>query len=192
MQMNFMNRKAMPLALGLCAMVALAACGSSGKTATVTPGAQPAAATTVAPTSSTPPVVMTASISLGTILVDAKGMTLYTLTSGGKPVACTGQCATFWPPLMLASGMMTAMGAPGVTGLGTATAGAGLQVTANGDPLYRFSKDVAPGDTNGDGISSFGGTWHVVKADAAAATAPTPVVTSPPATTTPTTSLYGY
>ena len=179
------------LGLGLAASIVLAACGSSK--ATVTPSAQPSAPTstsaptptpTSAPTS--PPVVMTAMIAkFGSVLVDGKGMTLYTLTNGGKQVACTGQCASFWPPLLLPTGTMTAMGASGVAGLGTATAAGGLQVTENGAPLYRFSIDKAPGDAKGEGIASFGGVWHVVVAAKASTNTPTtmpPVVTSPPTT----------
>jgi predicted lipoprotein with Yx(FWY)xxD motif len=171
-------------ALGVSALIALAACGSS-KTS-VTPSAQPSAptSTTKNGASSTPVVMIASTAKLGSVLVDGKGMTLYTLTNGGKQVPCTGQCASFWPPLLLPPDTVTAMGASGVTGLGTATAAGGLQVTHNGAPLYRFSIDKAPGDTNGEGISSFGGVWHVVEAGKAPATAPTttPVVTSPPTT----------
>src|SRR5438105_3790431 len=179
-------------ALGVSALLTLAACGSS-KTS-VTPSAQPSAPTstsspspsTTKATGSSTPVVMTASTpKLGSVLVDAKGKTLYTLMNGGKPVPCTGQCASFWPPLLLPPDTVTAMGASGVFGLGTATTAGGLQVTENGAPLYRFSIDKAPGDTNGEGISSFGGVWHVVKAGNDAITAPTtmpPVVTTPPTT----------
>ncbi|MDP9335936.1 MAG: hypothetical protein M3Q30_21870 [Actinomycetota bacterium] len=122
-------------------------------------------------------------------------MTLYTLTNGGRQVPCTGQCASFWPPLLLPSNTMTALGASGVIGLGTASAAGGLQVTENGARLYRFSIDKAPGDIKGEGISSFGGVWHVVVAGSKATTPP--VVTSPtttalPATTSPTTAYGGY
>ena len=170
-------------ALGLLAVTALAACGSSK--ATVTPSAQPSAPTSTSAPTATPVVKASTNSKFGSVLVDGKGMTLYTLTNGGKQVPCTGQCATFWPPLLLPADTMTAMGAPGVTGLGTATSAAGLQVTENGAPLYRFSIDKARGDAKGEGISSFGGVWHVVVADKAATTAPgtmPPVVTSPPTT----------
>jgi len=186
------------LALGTVAMLALAACGSSDK-ATVSPGAQPSATT---PSTSTPAtggaataVVKTATVgTVGSVLVDDTGLTLYTLTNNGQPVACTGQCATLWPPLTLPAGTTTATGGAGVTGLGTAKSANGVQVTANGDPLYRFSKDGGPGDAKGEGLSGFGGTWHVVMA--AAATEPTVAPATTPATpapTTPTTtSSYGY
>src|SRR5580658_4460651 len=42
---------------------------------------------------------------LGTILADGQGLTLYTLTSNGSPVLCSGACTMFWPPLVVAAGM---------------------------------------------------------------------------------------
>lgn len=186
-----MNRMTL-LALGLSAGVALAACGSSTSKAAVSPGAQPAATTTTtkaAPkTATTKPVVGNAMTAKGATLVDANGMTLYTLTNAGKAVACTGQCATFWPPLLLASGTTKAVGAAGVTGLGTTSVTGGMQVTQNGLPLHRFSMDKAPGDTNGDGIASFGGTWYVatvVQNPASKAPANVPAATTPPVTVAP-------
>ena len=94
---------------------------------------------------------------VGIVLVDANGRTLYTLTNGGQAVACTGTCASVWPPLTVAAGSKP-KGAKGVTKLGV-TAG---QVTAAGLPLYRFSGDSQAGQANGEGINSFGGVWHVV------------------------------
>jgi len=125
------------------------------------------------------------------VLVDDKGMTLYTLTNNGAPVACTGQCAMAWPPLLVPSGTTTVAAATGVTGLSTAPGEGGTQVTSGKLPLYRFSGDMAAGATNGDGISNFGGVWHVVKAPATAAVAPTPEPT-PTTAAPPTTASSGY
>ncbi|HTK17683.1 MAG TPA: hypothetical protein VL769_14915 [Acidimicrobiia bacterium] len=125
---------------------------------------------------------------MGALLVDAKAMTLYTLTNAGKPVACTGKCATFWPPLLLPPGATAATGGAGVSGLGTVVMNGGMQVTEHGDPLYRFSQDKAAGDTNGEGINSFGGTWHVAKTSAAADANPP----TTPATTAPAGGGYHY
>ena len=175
----------------LVAAVALAACGSSGSTAATKPKATQAPSSTEAPTTTAAgaaPVVETATnAKLGQLLVDAGGKTLYTLTNSGTAVACSGQCVQFWPPLLLPAGTTSATGAAGVTGLSTVSASSGTQVTANGLPLYRFSGDSAAGDANGEGISSFGGIWHVVKASGTSG-ASTPGTTLAPTTT----SMGGY
>jgi predicted lipoprotein with Yx(FWY)xxD motif len=172
-----MKMRRVSFVLAAVAATALAACGSSSpKAKSVTPQ-----------TGASPPVVKIASnTKVGSLLVDSKGMTLYTLTSSGSPVACTGQCATFWPPLFLPAGTSTARGA-GVVGLGTVAGAGGSRVTKNGAPLYRFSGDKAAGDANGEAISSYGGVWHVVKASAASGA-------GSDTTNAPTTSAddYGY
>jgi predicted lipoprotein with Yx(FWY)xxD motif len=175
------------VALGAAAALLLAACGSSG--GKVSSSSPPTSASTSTSSSapgseSAKPIAMTASTKLGQLLVDSKGMTVYTLTKDGKPVPCTGQCLTFWPPLLLPAGETSAAGA-GVANLGTATTSGGKQVSYKGDPLYRFSMDKAPGDTNGEGINAFGGTWHVVKITGAPSTTPAGGVPA----TTPTTSM---
>jgi predicted lipoprotein with Yx(FWY)xxD motif len=178
------------VALAASAALLLAACGSSsGKVSSSSPTSASTSPSSPATGAATKPIAMTASTKLGQLLVDSKGMTLYTLTNNGMPVACTGQCLTFWPPLLLPAGQTSAV-ASGVANLGTATTSGGKQVSYKGDPLYRFSMDKAPGDTNGEGIVAFGGTWHVVKLMAS------PSTTSPaagvPATTPPTTASSGY
>jgi predicted lipoprotein with Yx(FWY)xxD motif len=178
-------------ALAAGAVVLLAACGSSSSTSS--PAAQPTnSSSSSAPTATSTANVLTASnATLGTVLVDSAGKTLYTLkNAAGAPVACSGQCLTFWPPLLLPAGSTSATGATGVTGLGTVSAGGGTQVTEGGAPLYHFSGDTAAGTANGDGISSFGGVWHVVKSSAAPS-APAPTNAPAPAATT-TTSSGGY
>jgi predicted lipoprotein with Yx(FWY)xxD motif len=97
---------------------------------------------------------------LGTVLVDANGKTLYTLTNAGQAVACTGGCAAIWPPLLATAGS-TPKGVKGARALGLVSGG--QQVTASGLPLYEFSGDSKAGQANGEGINSFGGIWHVVK-----------------------------
>jgi predicted lipoprotein with Yx(FWY)xxD motif len=96
---------------------------------------------------------------VGTILVDSKGHALYTHTDGsGAAVACTGACATAWPPLTATGAKVKA--AKGVKAL--STTGATHQVTATGLPLYRFSLDTQAKQAKGEGVNAFGGTWHVV------------------------------
>ena len=107
--------------------------------------------------------VATATIpGVGTVLVDAQGKTLYTLTdANGHAVACTGTCASAWPPLT-ATGKVKAAKAVKKLGKTADTS----QVTSAGLPLYRFAGDSAAKQANGEGITSFGGTWHVVKVKA--------------------------
>jgi hypothetical protein len=38
------------------------------------------------------------------------------------------------------------------------------QVTYNGHPLYLYSADQKPGDTNGQGLNAFGGAWFALSA----------------------------
>jgi predicted lipoprotein with Yx(FWY)xxD motif len=97
---------------------------------------------------------------LGTILTTSDGFTLYTFdndTPGSGTSACNDACASAWPPFPVADA--TASGASGEIGTITRADGS-PQTTYNGKPLYMYSGDAAPGDTNGDGV---GGVWHVAK-----------------------------
>ena len=182
------------VAVAASAVLLLAACGSSGgKVSSSSPTSAPGASTTQ-PSAATgqtgKPIAMTADSKLGRLLVDSNGMTVYTLMNDGKTVPCTGQCLTFWPPLLVPAGQTTPAGT-GVADLGTATTSAGKQVSYRGAPLYRYSMDSAPGDTNGDGINAFGGIWHVVKLGDSTTT--TSTAAGVPATAPTTTSGgYGY
>jgi predicted lipoprotein with Yx(FWY)xxD motif len=100
-------------------------------------------------------VSTTEDATLGAILVDARGFTLYTFandTPGSGASACSGACATNWPPLT--AGEPTA--GDGVTGeLATIERDDGTtQVTYDGAPLYFFAGDNAPGDTNGHEVGN--------------------------------------
>jgi predicted lipoprotein with Yx(FWY)xxD motif len=101
----------------------------------------------------------------GSILTDSAGMTLYYLSSEtGGHLGCVGPCLGFWPPLTVPAGTTSVpavAGAPGVFAISPRTDVAG-QVTYNGMPLYRFSRDAAAGDTHGAGIKAFGGVWEPV------------------------------
>jgi predicted lipoprotein with Yx(FWY)xxD motif len=108
--------------------------------------------------------VKTRHTSLGTFLVDGKGMTLYLFEKDkGKKSKCYGQCAQFWPPA-LSSGKPKAGGKAKKSLLGTSKRKDGSkQVTYKGHPLYYFVQDTKPGDTTGEGSKAFGAGWYVVK-----------------------------
>ncbi|HUY65374.1 MAG TPA: hypothetical protein VMV06_01025 [Acidimicrobiales bacterium] len=151
-----------------------AACGSSGASPSTSAGT--GASTTGK--SATTVVAASPRGSLGVILVDRSGRTLYRfLPDGtGKPT-CTGACAAVWPPLTVPVGTMH-VSASGLSAsdLGTATGtGGALQVTFKGMPLYRFSGDARPGDAKGQGL---GGTWFVVPAAASPSAAPSTTTSS--------------
>jgi predicted lipoprotein with Yx(FWY)xxD motif len=93
--------------------------------------------------------------SIGTVLVAGNNsMTVYTFakdTADSGKSACTGGCIAKWPALTVASAA-GAVGGAGVAGkLGTITRADNgqFQVTYNGLPLYFFTGDKAPGDSNG-------------------------------------------
>ena len=95
------------------------------------------------------------------ILVDAKGMSLYTLSSDtASSSACTGGCASAWPPLLSAAEPTAPASAKGKRAL-VKTAN-GSQVSYSGHLLYRFSDDSKPGDVQGEGLNGpKSGVWHV-------------------------------
>jgi predicted lipoprotein with Yx(FWY)xxD motif len=145
--------------------LAIAACGGGGA-ATASPpptSSQTATTPTPTPTPTKAAIARVANSSLGRILVDSAGRTLYLFKAdSAMKSACTGACATAWPPL-LATGMPTA--GPGLTAskLGTITRSGGEhQVAYNGHPLYLFIKDQKPGQTSGQGVTAFGATWFAV------------------------------
>ena len=111
-------------------------------------------------TSSSAVTVKTASSPLGTILVDQDGKTLYLFEADSMNKSnCSGGCLTLWPPVM-ANGKATAGSGVSAGMIGTATGSS--QVTYAGHPLYWFSGDSAAGDTNGEGLTDFGGAWYAV------------------------------
>jgi predicted lipoprotein with Yx(FWY)xxD motif len=107
--------------------------------------------------------VMTHASSLGKVLVDGKGRTLYLFEKdkNGRS-SCSGECASFWPPL-LTSGKAAAGAGVKASLLGTTRRSNGtMQVTYAGHPLYRFALDTKAGQTKGEGLKKFGAEWYVV------------------------------
>ena len=113
-----------------------------------------------------PATVKTRSTSLGTIVVDAKGRTLYLFEKdrAGKS-ACSGGCAADWPPL-LTKGKPKAAGSARKAKLGTIRRSNGTTlVSYGGHPLYTYVGDSGPGQTTGEGLDQFGAEWYVLGAN---------------------------
>jgi predicted lipoprotein with Yx(FWY)xxD motif len=144
---------------------ALAACGGGGATAAQSPvyGGSGSTTSQQGTSQTTSGQVSTASTSLGTILVDSQGRTLYLFKADqGTKSACSGACASAWPPLRV-SGKPTVRGAATASKLGTTQRSDGKpQVTYNGHPLYTYTGDSKPGDVNGQGLTAFGAGWFAL------------------------------
>jgi predicted lipoprotein with Yx(FWY)xxD motif len=174
----------------IAASLLIAACGSSssGNTTSSAAGTQPAAQTSSSGGSSSAVLVKSASNSLGTILVDSQGMTLYHLSGeqNGKFICTSTACLGAWHPLLAPSS-----GAPSgeVGSLGSVKRPEGtMQVTYKGTPLYTFTGDQQSGETKGQGIKDVG-TWNIITTNPNPNTTPTTTSTSstPPATPAPST-----
>ncbi len=98
---------------------------------------------------------------LGDFLVGANGFTLYYFAMDEPGVSnCVDSCAENWPPLLVQAGQVPVPGHGVVGKLETIERDDGtFQVTYNGQPLYFWVNDAAPGDTTGNGV---GDTWFVV------------------------------
>ena len=147
------------------AALAVAACGGGGGAAT--------AASPPKTSSGASATVGVANSGLGSILVNSQGRTVYLFKADvGTKSACTGACATAWPPL-LAKGNPTAGTGLTASKLGTTTRSDGKrQVTYNGHPLYLFIKDTKPGQTNGQGVTAFGAPWFALTSSGNQASTP--------------------
>ena len=104
---------------------------------------------------------------LGTVLVNAKGRTLYVFANDKRSkVTCTGSCAQFWPPLKWKSAGKPKAGGSAkgrLLGLDMDPAG-GEVVTYSKWPLYTYTGDSAPGQANGQNLNLNGGKWYVISA----------------------------
>jgi len=107
---------------------------------------------------------------LGSFLVDDKGMTLYLFTKDTpNTTVCYEKCAVAWPPLLTTGAPVAGEGVDAsLFGTTTRTDGA-VQVTYNGWPLYYYEKDKAPGDVTGQDV---GGVWYVISAEGDQVTTP--------------------
>jgi predicted lipoprotein with Yx(FWY)xxD motif len=155
-------------AAALAAVAALGGCSDNNSGGGSSYGSSSPSATTGSPNASpaAPAALDTQNAgSLGTVLVDGDGRTLYLFEADKSTEStCKGGCATAWPPL-LTSGKTSVGGSAQSKLLGTTKRSDGTtQVTYNGHPLYTYAGDAKPGDANGQALDQFGALWYVLDA----------------------------
>ncbi|TYK53390.1 COG4315 family predicted lipoprotein [Actinomadura decatromicini] len=101
--------------------------------------------------------------SLGPILVDGRGRTLYLFVADlPNQSSCDGACAAIWPPATSA-GPPTAAGAAQQSQITTIARPEGpRQLVYAGHPLYYYQADTGRGDIRGQALTQFGAEWYAV------------------------------
>jgi len=166
------RRKSMTLFAGATALVVAAfsavGCGSSG-------GRNASSQAPPKTASGKSATVGVANENVGKVLVDSRGRTLYLFErDSGSKSACTGACSVQWPPLIASGKPTVGNGAnPSLVAI-SARLDRKTQVTYNGHPVYLFSGDRKPGDTNGQAVNAFGGLWYALSSSGDPVTAQAP------------------
>jgi predicted lipoprotein with Yx(FWY)xxD motif len=177
--------------ISVSALAVLAACGAAATTSS-------SSGTGSGSGTSTSPTVSTGTTSLGTVLTDEHGLTLYYFLpqKGGVASACSATCLTAWPPVVVTGSPTSSSGVTGtLSTVSIMLNGASVnEVTYNGWPLHTFSGDSASGQTNGQNVDN---TWFAAEPgttadETGATTAGTTSSTPPPAATPSSTSTGGY
>jgi predicted lipoprotein with Yx(FWY)xxD motif len=133
------------------ALLAVAGCGGAAATGSSSAGG----GSTQASQASVTLKAATVSGKGSVVVAGSNGMTLYMFdmdTPGSNTSACTGGCASTWPPLTVPANTTptAASGLAGTLSTFTRSDGLGVQVTYNGHPLHFYSGDTKPGDANGN------------------------------------------
>ena len=158
------------LSLADVGMTLSAGCGSSG-----------GSDNSSTPKSTTGASLSPHSTSLGTILINDQGRTVYVFANDKENAStCNGACAADWPPVLAPATVPGSL--PGVTGVLSETKrnDGRQQLTVAGHPVYTFSGDSAAGQTNGQGLTLNGGLWTVVLPSGTPDASPARAASTPP------------
>ena len=143
------------MAVAAASLLTLSACGS-GSSTTATPATGGGTSNAAGSAGSG---LHVADTSLGNVLVDASGRTVYMFSPDSSGTStCDASCLQYWPPVAPGKAASTVTGKVAST---TTTAG-GKIATVGGWPVYTFIQDQKPGDVAGEGFSDFGGVWYAV------------------------------
>ncbi|TDC30147.1 hypothetical protein E1211_24765 [Micromonospora sp. 15K316] len=146
--------------LGVALIATTAACGGTsgpaGQSAPATAGGESNAG-------QNPVRVQVEESSLGPILTDQNGRTLYAfLNDKDGTSSCTDECVATWPALISREPATTGTGASPDLLSQTDRAEGTSQATYGDWPLYYYVGDVGPGDVDGQGVDN---VWFAVGAD---------------------------
>lgn len=159
-----LNRLGLVAASAALAAIALTGCSAPAETPTPEPTTQESEPSPTPTEAAAPPALVVGDTSLGSIVVDAAGLTVYYYdadTAGSGVSTCSGGCLEAWPPVHGGAELTVDAGISAELGSITGTDGQ-PQLTLNGLPLYYYRDDHAPGDVTGQGL---GGVWWVVAPD---------------------------
>jgi len=144
-------------AVALAAVAATAACGHSAASQA---DHKPAAAAAAA---AKPAGIQVEQSSLGPILTDQNGRTLYAFTPDKNGAStCTGDCIATWPALVSQQAVAAGTGTDKALLAQTTRVEGTAQATYGDWPLYYYAGDQGPGDVDGQGVD---GVWFVIGAD---------------------------
>jgi predicted lipoprotein with Yx(FWY)xxD motif len=146
---------------------ACTASGSTGSYGSSGSNGYPAYGTSASPAANpaSAPTVGLRSTTLGQILVDGNGRTLYLFAADKSAMStCNGDCASVWPPLLIGGSPVAGSGVNQSLLSTTTRTDGSHEVVYNGHPLYYFVSDKQAGDATGQALSSFGADWYVLSA----------------------------
>jgi predicted lipoprotein with Yx(FWY)xxD motif len=121
----------------------------------------------------------------------AGGFPVYTLTGDSKnnPKCLSKRCRMIWPWVTIANGKTPTKDPLIKAKLGVWRHNGVSQLTLDRHPLYFFFNDKRKKQAHGEGIVSFGGTWHVWKITGSSPTGPPSESPPPPSKASTSTSL---
>jgi predicted lipoprotein with Yx(FWY)xxD motif len=116
------------------------------------------------------------------------GFSVYTLTGDSRnhPQCLSKACRAIWPWVAVKNGVTPTKNPLIKAKLGIWKHNGVNQLTLGGHPLYFYFQDKSKKRARGEGIVSFGGTWHVWKVSSSSTSTSTMPMTMPMPTPMPT------
>lgn len=162
MSSSSIRRSAVAGGIAAAMLILATACGSSPSSSTAPSVSFPAESPSQS--QSTGGMKAAQDATLGNIVTDSTGMTLYRSDNdkNNPPTSnCTGDCATQWPPVPAVSDSQVVGVDQNLVG-SVERADGTKQLTLGGWPLYRYAGDKQAGDTKGQKV---GEVWFASTPD---------------------------